>query len=188
MTAPEFLAGNLGLDLCNTIAGRFDPAPRDRLAAPDGFQAWAAARGLPAGDRPDEAGLAAIRRLRDALHRLGDARAGDAPLPADAVAVLDAAWTEAQAAKRVVLEGGRVTVIDETRADWRRLYHRIVEDAVRLFGGDGLDRLKLCAGENCGWLFLDHSKNRSRRWCTMADCGTLTKVRRFRARQATGRP
>jgi len=98
--------------------------------------------------------------------------------------VLDAAWTEAQRAKRVVLDGGRLAVTDETPQDWRRLYHRIVEDAVRLFGGDGLDRLKLCAGENCGWLFLDHSKNRSRRWCTMADCGTLTKVRRFRARQA----
>jgi predicted RNA-binding Zn ribbon-like protein len=187
MTAPEFLAGNLGLDLCNSVAGRFEPGPRDRLASPEGFQAWAAARGLPAGDRPDEAGLARIRALRDALHRLGDARARGEPLPAEAVAVLDAAWTEAQAAKRVVLEGGRVAVTDETRQDWRRLYHRIVEDAVRLFGGDGLDRLKLCAGENCGWLFLDHSKNRSRRWCTMADCGTLTKVRRFRARQAGAR-
>lgn len=184
MTAPEFSAGNLGLDLCNSISGRFEPEPRDKLTTPEAFRAWAAGRDLPAGDQPDEAGLARIRALRDALHALGDARALERPLPAEAVAVLNAAWTEAQGAKRVVLEDGRIVITDETPEDWRRLYHRIVEEGVRLFGGEGLDRLKLCAGENCGWLFLDHSKNRSRRWCTMADCGTLTKVRRFRARQA----
>lgn len=187
MTAPEFFAGNLGLDLCNSISGRFDPDPRDRLTSPEAFQAWAAGRGLPAGDRPDQAGLDRVRALRAALHALGDAHARGEPLPADAVAVLAAAWRDAQSAKQVVLEDGRVVVTDETPQDWRRLYHRIVEEAVRLFGGDGLDRLKLCAGENCGWLFLDHSKNRSRRWCTMADCGTLTKVRRFRARRAGNR-
>lgn len=186
MTAPEFFSGNLGLDLCNSISGRFEATPRDRLATPAAFQAWAAARDWPAADRPDAAGLDRIHALRDALHLLGDAQARGEALPAAAVAILSAAWVEAQAARRVVLADGRITVTDEAPEDWRRLYHRIVEDSVRLFGGDGLDRLKLCGAADCGWLFLDHSKNRSRRWCTMADCGTLTKVRRFRARKASG--
>ena len=46
-----------------------------------------------------------------------------------------------------------------------------------------LDRIRQCAGENCGWLFLDTSKNRSRQWCDMKDCGNLAKVRRYREKQ-----
>jgi predicted RNA-binding Zn ribbon-like protein len=46
-----------------------------------------------------------------------------------------------------------------------------------------LERLKRCPGPGCGWLFLDHSKNGSRRWCAMATCGNRTKGRRHRARQ-----
>jgi predicted RNA-binding Zn ribbon-like protein len=40
-----------------------------------------------------------------------------------------------------------------------------------------LERLRRCA--NCRWLFLDRSKNRSRRWCSMDDCGTAVKKRRY---------
>jgi hypothetical protein len=46
-----------------------------------------------------------------------------------------------------------------------------------------LDRLKAC--EDCPWLFLDTSRNRSRRWCSMDDCGSRSKMRRYRARRAT---
>lgn len=42
-----------------------------------------------------------------------------------------------------------------------------------------LERVKQCEGDPCGWLFFDTSRNRSRRWCSMADCGNRAKVRRF---------
>jgi predicted RNA-binding Zn ribbon-like protein len=48
---------------------------------------------------------------------------------------------------------------------------------------DKLNRVKECPGENCGWLFLDTSKNGSRQWCDMKDCGNLAKVRRYRGKQ-----
>lgn len=48
---------------------------------------------------------------------------------------------------------------------------------------DQLHRVRQCPGENCGWLFLDTSKNDSRQWCDMKDCGNLAKVRRYRERQ-----
>lgn len=44
-------------------------------------------------------------------------------------------------------------------------------------------RLSLCAADDCGWLFIDSSRNHSRRWCDMADCGNRAKVRRFRSRR-----
>jgi len=58
----------------------------------------------------------------------------------------------------------------------------VVRSAAELLTGDELPRVAQCAGELCGWLFLDTTRNRSRRWCDMADCGNLAKVRRFRRR------
>jgi predicted RNA-binding Zn ribbon-like protein len=59
----------------------------------------------------------------------------------------------------------------------------IAESAVILLSSDLLSRVKICSGDDCGWLFLDISKNKSRQWCDMKDCGNLAKVRRFRERQ-----
>jgi predicted RNA-binding Zn ribbon-like protein len=52
---------------------------------------------------------------------------------------------------------------------------------VELLTAGPLDRLKLCGG--CRWLFLDRSKNRSRRWCSMEHCGTAAKMRRYTGRR-----
>jgi predicted RNA-binding Zn ribbon-like protein len=44
------------------------------------------------------------------------------------------------------------------------------------------DRVKVCDGPDCGWMFVDASRNRSRRWCDMSDRGDRAKVRRYRRR------
>jgi predicted RNA-binding Zn ribbon-like protein len=48
------------------------------------------------------------------------------------------------------------------------------------------ERLRLCASHDCGWLFLDVSRNGRRRWCSMAACGNVEKARRFRSRAGSG--
>jgi predicted RNA-binding Zn ribbon-like protein len=48
---------------------------------------------------------------------------------------------------------------------------------------DHADRIKRCENDQCGWLFLDHSKNRSRQWCESSTCGNRQRVRRFRRHQ-----
>ena len=58
----------------------------------------------------------------------------------------------------------------------------IALNAVELATSSGVTRVKECASDNCNWLFLDVSKNRSRRWCDMKDCGNRAKARRHRAR------
>lgn len=62
------------------------------------------------------------------------------------------------------------------------LYSIILSAREVLFSAK-LDRVKECPGDNCGWLFLDTSRNGKRTWCDMKDCGNLAKVRRYRARQ-----
>ena len=46
-------------------------------------------------------------------------------------------------------------------------------------------RLKACRGDDCRWVFIDNSRNRSRRWCAMAECGNRAKVAAFRDRRRT---
>jgi hypothetical protein len=48
-------------------------------------------------------------------------------------------------------------------------------------------RVRECDASNCAWLFLDRSKNRTRRWCDMKVCGNRDKARRYRARTPSGR-
>lgn len=54
----------------------------------------------------------------------------------------------------------------------------VVRDAAELLTSDQLRWVSRCADDKCGWLFLDTSRNRSRRWCDMKDCGNRAKVRR----------
>lgn len=59
---------------------------------------------------------------------------------------------------------------------------RVAQSAAEILTLGDLTRLRQCGGNNCGWMFLDMSRNRSRQWCDMKDCGNLAKVRRFRQR------
>ncbi|HSM61841.1 MAG TPA: CGNR zinc finger domain-containing protein, partial [Longimicrobiales bacterium] len=59
----------------------------------------------------------------------------------------------------------------------------VVRSAVSLFTDpEAVARLGRCDGERCGWLFADFGRGRRRRWCDMADCGNVAKVRAHRAR------
>lgn len=52
----------------------------------------------------------------------------------------------------------------------------VLLSAYQLLNSDLMARLKEC---HCGWLFLDRSKNKSRRWCDMQTCGSAHKARRY---------
>jgi predicted RNA-binding Zn ribbon-like protein len=137
---------------------------------------------LDQGDEPlDGTRRAAVDRLRGLLERIltAEARgigASDADLDA-----LDAVLSRAGAAR------GLVTTVRGYGWGWRRDPGPVVRrlfpaawSAARLLASDERHRLKCCAG--CDRLFLDHSRNRSRRWCDMRTCGNREKVRRHRRR------
>ena len=69
--------------------------------------------------------------------------------------------------------------------DLARPLWSVIHEAMRLLTDGPLDRVKGCA--NCRFHFLDLSKNRSRRWCSMDDCGTEDKMRKYVARRASAR-
>jgi predicted RNA-binding Zn ribbon-like protein len=60
----------------------------------------------------------------------------------------------------------------------------IVHAAAELLASPNRSRIRECGDKKCRWLFLDRSKNHSRRWCDMRVCGNRWKARRFQARTA----
>ncbi len=69
------------------------------------------------------------------------------------------------------------TTGNKARLDW--ILNPIVHSAAELLVSEDLNKVKACADPACGWLFMDVSRNRSRRWCDMQDCGNRAKASRF---------
>jgi predicted RNA-binding Zn ribbon-like protein len=178
----EFLAGHIALDFCNSMSPMLREGPPDRIADPVDFVGWAARAGFEVDRSPSPTALASFHRLRAALCRIFVALvdAGDAR-PAD-LALLNAELAKARAAERLVAGSDGYAVEDGAPDSVDRLRHAIVRDAAALVTGERR-RLKRCPAHDCQWLFYDGSKNLSRRWCAMDDCGTLEKVRRYRGRR-----
>jgi len=59
----------------------------------------------------------------------------------------------------------------------------IAGSAGELLTSDDLGRVRQCGGKTCRWMFVDRSKNRSRRWCDLKVCGNRTKARKLYRRK-----
>lgn len=177
----EFLAGRVALDFCNSLSRCTGPGPRDRALKPADFLDWAGRYGLKLEKAPGPAALARLHRLRGALFGIFDALNDGASPPASALAVLNEELAAARAAERLMPGGEGYALQDNAASPVDRFRNDVARDAAELLLGDAR-RIKRCPNHDCRWLFYDTSKNLSRRWCAMDDCGTRDKVRRFRAR------
>ena len=90
-------------------------------------------------------------------------------------------YADAAAAARLSPRDGAY-VLDWPGDDPRRVRFAVAADAIALLAGaDRLQRIHVCPGRNCGWLFLNTSGRR--RWCSMATCGSRAKMRALYARR-----
>jgi predicted RNA-binding Zn ribbon-like protein len=179
--------GHPALELLNTIYGQVGgPVEHDVLATPEDLVVLARRLGLAEDDTPaSETALAGARALRDSLDGLLRARVADTPPPPGALDALEAAARAAVDAATLSTQGGAVRW-SWSSGDARAPVHRLVHAALALLADeDELTRLHQCDG--CCWLFLDHSRGSGRRWCSMADCGTEAKKRRYIERRRAGR-
>lgn len=195
----DFVAGHPALDLVNTVTGR-NATPRDWL---DGYAAlidWArlgdhfrsanlTTLSRMAAAQPTRAAVALddIKRLREALCRSIYAIVrGEGFDPRDRAAIEHAHRAAMQAASfEWSREGCRITWTPSA-SGLELIKHVVVVEALRLLADLDRDRLRICPGDNCGWVFLDSSRNGHRRWCDMATCGNVAKARRHYARTRTG--
>jgi len=196
----SFTGGRLALDFANTLdwRGRKNPVEvltefrhllRFGLAA--GALTAAEARALMAwSERHGPLAARALERaraVRETIAALATALAeGAAPDPAE-VRRLEVTCRRAWNARRLV---GTAT---GARWEWAgaldpdRVAAVAALDAEELLVAADRAPIRICEGEGCGWFFLDTSRNRRRRWCSMESCGNRAKARRFYHRSRTGR-
>jgi predicted RNA-binding Zn ribbon-like protein len=121
--------------------------------------------------------------LRESLYRLfRSIIAGSQPSSSDLEALNDE-LSRARGRERIAPSSeGFVWEWMDSKNELEHMLWHVARSAAELLTDGDLSRLRECGGENCGWLFEDTSRNRSRQWCVMQTCGNLAKVRRFRSR------
>ena len=125
-------------------------------------------------------------RLREALYGIFSATIDGVSPAREDRAILDAELSLSLAHQRLVpFDGSWAWEFVGDGAD--AMLWRLAADASDLLTSHDIDRVRECSGDTCSWLFLDKSRNRSRRWCDMADCGNRAKARRFYRRHLKDR-
>ena len=197
--ALRLVGGNLALDFANTAEGTPEgEIEREHLFGYQDLAFWGHRVGLLSGEdverllqkcheRPVEADAVFARALEFRGHLYGLFRTvaeGDDP-PVEDVEALRRFECEALSRAKLVPSGDGFAWQWAAGDDLSGVLWPVAHAATELLTSGPLGRVKNCAG--CNWLFVDESKNRSRRWCSMEECGTHAKMRRYVARRAAKR-
>lgn len=194
-----WVGGHVAVDFANTLSGAKTDQPSSHLQSYQDLLEWAQQADLigPIGRKNLSAGspqaqAAAYQEalaLNLSLRALFRAAARHEVLPQEALDHLNALVQKTAAWRRIAAcddEGRKVSCgWDFQDAAPIAVLGPIVWRAVELLEHGPLDRVKECGSDDCGWMFLDTSKNRSRQWCSMQTCGNVSKVRRFRERKTS---
>ena len=189
---PAFLlvGGDPALDLINTVDWTRRGLEQERLPTFDSLTRWAEGAGVLgsaavrrlrrlAAERPRAAAAAVeyARRTRDILHQLfaGIAR-GESP--AAVLARFNQLLAEAMERLEVAPDYGWRWRGQES--DPRSVVWPVIWSAAQLLRSNELANVRICGGDDCGWMYVDRSRNGLRRWCQMRTCGTREKTRRRR--------
>jgi predicted RNA-binding Zn ribbon-like protein len=192
----DLLGGYLCLDFANTIDWRLSERPEDLLSSYADLAVWsghagalskAHVRQLVRESSKSPAKAAAVfrraLRLREVIYRIFSRIAGGGPPAAADLEELNRALSSSLSRMRLVASHGSFEWgWEENGAPLERPLWYIVQSAATLLTVGKLDRVRQCRDDLCGWLFFDASKNRSRRWCSMEDCGNRAKARRHYSR------
>lgn len=193
----ELLGGQLCLDFANTVSTRIEELSRDYLTAYGDLVAWGQHAGILTEDEAhtllrEAAGCPQGRAaafegailLRETIYRVFSA-ISERREPAETDLVALNAWLHKTLSRMEVVPSGNgyhwswVAEAD----DLDRILYPVVRSAADLLTSGELEKVRQCARRGCDWLFVDSSKNHSRRWCSMKQCGSRIKARRYYRRR-----
>ena len=195
----ELVGGHVALDFANT--GSLEAAPpSERLVSYRDLVTFADRTGLIGESRAAElvalaegeperaaAVLERARALRDVVDRVFTEVAKTGKALESGIAALNLFLEEGMRYRRLER--------DERCCGWTwspgeeplaQMLWPIANAAAELLVDGDLERVKRCGNDTCAWLFVDLSRNRSRRWCDMKECGNRAKARRHYARRKDG--
>ncbi len=197
----QLLGGRLCLDYVNTVDPRVGNHRREFLASYPDLVHWSRRVGVLTEDeaqdllrdarhRPTEMSAAFEQAiaLREVMYRVFSTVARRAFTEIADLDTLKAAFVEALTHARLIpTTHGFQWGWAEGRDTLNWMLWPLVRSAVELLTSEEVKRVKECPGlGDCGWLFLDTSKNGSRQWCSMEGCGSRAKMRRQYARKRAG--
>jgi len=191
-TAKSNTTYELSLDFANTVDWRNGPNRHDKLETFSSLLSWGVKKGvLSDGEasslakeaREEHAEESAFRRaleLREAVYRIFSAVAHDDHPDEGDLRALNKVLSDYPASSTVVRSGSEYGLrwAPDKRTEGRILWP-IAKSAADLLTSDQLGRVTECANEDegCGWVFLDKTRSRTRRWCSMDGCGNRAKAR-----------
>lgn len=188
---PRLVGGHVALDFVNTDVFSQEDRDDDVLRSAEEYVAWCEYAGVTSAVSASSDLSAAQERtflkdaaaLRGAVRSIVEAIVGHESPDREAMVALRAAWADAVRRAEPALGDGRLSWKWET-ATPRAALCEIIDAAVELLRYGATDRLKSCP--SCAFVFIDSTKNGRRRWCSMDDCGTQEKMRRYVAKRAQG--
>jgi predicted RNA-binding Zn ribbon-like protein len=195
----EFIGGRLCLDFANTVDWRRRDEPEELLSDYLGLVDWSVRAGaLPSSEahrlaaaarkspRTAAAAFAKALVFREAFYRTALAHAQGETSPEPDLAQVVSSYAEAAEKARLSADGTSYEwTFDESDGDLDRPWWPVSISAVDLLTSPDLTRVRECEGRGCGWLFLDESRSRTRRWCSAGGCGNRERVRRYYKRART---
>src|SRR6266487_1452701 len=191
------LVPHLCLGFANTLENRLTGHSVERLNNYGDLVAWECERGILSEQEVEQLAQEAVRRpvaaastlsrallLREAIYRIFSAVAGERSPEAADMMTLNIALASALAVLHIVAtEQGFAWAWSRGGERLDRVLWPIILSTVNLLTSNELRAVRECAAPHCGWLFLDTTRNRSRRWCDMMVCGTPAKARRHYERK-----
>ncbi len=175
--ARRFQTGRACLDFCHT--GGDGPLARFELLHDGASLArWLGVVLNLDGIKATGADLTRARELRRAIWGAAHALIAHEPVTGPQRRAINAA-AAGEPVVPFLDSGGAVTAKPPVTID--QVLSTLARDAIDLFSGPLAARIRVCAAEDCGLLFVDQSRPGDRRWCSMRRCGNLAKVRRHRA-------
>jgi predicted RNA-binding Zn ribbon-like protein len=192
------IAGEICLDFANSVEWHASDEPRETLNSYENLVSWCRRAGLLDDSgaktllreshkhpRRAQAVLKRVITLREVIYRLILATVNEQALNPSDLDTFNRSLQGILSQLRVVPEGGHFDWYwVGIERDLDGMLGPILGSAAALLTSDQLGRIGVCADDRgCGWLFLDTSKNRSRKWCQMRDCGNRAKARRHYRRR-----
>ena len=196
----QFIAGALCLDFANTIHNFRAEDKEEELRVISDLLQWAKEAGLLSGadhDRlaahykhnPREAAAALGKgtAIRDLLLSTFAGIANGRSISSLRQSELNSALAQAPGLLRVMKKPDRIETEWMSAAEGvSQVFFAVLASAAKLLASDRLGRIRECSSADCTWLFVDESRNRSRRWCEMRTCGNRIKARRHYQRSRAG--
>lgn len=194
---------NLGnwlcLDFTHTLQDRFNSEQNELLHSYSDLLAWSlhmnilkeeeAQQLLHIAERYPQVASMIVNdavNLRETIYRIFYTIAEDLAPPQDDMDLLNSLLARAMSHACIVPAGDRFSWEWSAHSDAKKLERiiwQVVRSAADLLTSEKLHSVRACAAEDCRWLFLDISKNHSRRWCDMETCGNQAKARRHYSRK-----